>query len=106
MIRVPLSSHANTTQRIELGGVVYALRVRWSERGSCWHLDLADADGAAIVTGMRLTEGFPLLARYRHLSVPAGELVLVDTRDRDGEPTLQDLGERYRLYYFAPGELT
>lgn len=104
--RITTTSYPNTTERVELDGVVYTLRILWSQRAECWHLDLGDADGAPIVSGIRLTESYPLLARYRHLPVPPGELALLDTRALDGEPTLSEMGTRYRLYYFAPGELT
>ncbi len=106
-VRIATSAHPNTTERVELGGVVYTLRLLWSERAACWHLTLGDADGVPIVSGMRVTAGYPLLARYRHLTtIPPGELALIGTRGQDGEPTLDEMGSRYRLYYFAPGELS
>lgn len=97
--RITTTPYPDTTQRVELDGVVYTLRLRWSERGECWHFDLSDADGDAILSGVRLVTGFPLLYRFRYLGVPPGELFFFDLRGLGGQPTLEEMGDRYRLYY-------
>jgi hypothetical protein len=104
--RIVTTPYPNTTQRVELDGVVYTLRLLWSQRGECWHMDLADADGVAILSGIRMVTCFPLLYRFRHLAVPPGELYLFDLRDQAGLPTLEEMGDRYRLYYVDAGGFT
>jgi hypothetical protein len=98
-IRIVTTPYPNTTQRVELDAVVYTLRLLWSQRGQGWHLDMSDADGAPILRGVRLVTCFPLLYRFHHLAVPPGELYFFDLRDLGGEPTLEEMGDRYRLYY-------
>jgi hypothetical protein len=105
-VRIVTTPHPDTTQRVELDGLVYTMRLLWSERGECWHLDLSDADGARIVSGIRMVTGFPLLYRFRHLGVPPGELYFFDLQDAGGQPTLEDMGERFRLYYVDAGGFT
>src|SRR5262245_55138749 len=102
-VRIVTTPYPDTTQRVELDGVLYTLRFMWSGRGSCWHVNLADADGVAIVNGIRLVTSFPLLYRFRYLAVPPGELYFFDLRDMAGKPTLEEMGERYRLYYVDAG---
>lgn len=102
-VRIVTQPYPDSTQRVELSGTVYTLRIYWSERATCWHLDMSDADGERILMGLRLVTGFPLLYRYRHLAVPPGELFLLDQRDVAGLPTLDGMGDRYRLYYVDAG---
>src|SRR5436853_4262837 len=97
--RIETTPYPDTTQRVALTGVLYTLRIYWSQRCSCWHFDLSDVDGVPIVSGVRMVTAFPLLYRFRHLPVPPGELFFVDLRNQAGEPTLEDMGSRYRLYY-------
>lgn len=101
--RIVTTPYPNTTQRVELDGVVYTLRLLWSERGKAWHLDIADAEVVPILSGLRLVTSFPLLYRFRHLPLPPGELYFFDLKDQGGTPTLEEMGERYRLYYVDEG---
>ncbi len=105
-LRIVTTPYPDTTQRVELDGVQYTLRVRWSQRGACWHFDLGDLDGDPILSGVRMVTGFPLLYRFRHLAVPPGELFFFDRRDMAGSPTLEEMGDRYRLYYRDLGGFT
>lgn len=105
-LRIVTTPYPDTTQRVELDGVVYTLRLRWSQRGECWHFDLADSDGVAILSGIRMVTGFPLLYRFRHLPVPPGEFYFFDLRDAGGMPTLDEMGDRYRFYYVDAGGFT
>jgi hypothetical protein len=102
-VRIITRPYPDTTQRVQLDGIVYTLRVYWSQRCSCWHMDMSDVDGTPILSGLRLVTGFPLLYRYHHLAVPAGELFFFDERDQAARPTLEDMGERFRLYYVDAG---
>lgn len=102
-VRIVTTPYPATTQRVALDGVVYTLRIYWSQRCSCWHMDMSDVDGVPILSGLRLVTGWPLLYRYRHLAVPPGEVYFLDLRDESGLPTLEDMGARYRLYYVDAG---
>jgi hypothetical protein len=98
-LRIVTQPAPDSTQRVELSGSVYTLRIYWSQRAQCWHMDMSDADALPIVMGVRLVTLFPLLYRYRHLAVPPGELFVFDRRGLAGKPTLEEMGDRYRLYY-------
>lgn len=102
-VRIVTTPYPDTTQRVPLDGIVYTLRLYWSQRCSSWHMDMSDVDGLPIVSGVRLVTAFPLLYRFRYLPVPPGEMYFLDLRDQAGEPTLEDMGVLYRLYYVDPG---
>jgi hypothetical protein len=103
--RIITTPDPDTTQRVELGGLVYTLRIVWSQRGSCWHLELADSEGTPILYGVRMITLWPLLYRYRYLgTLPPGDLWFLDLREEAAKPTLEDMGDRFRLYYVPDGE--
>lgn len=91
--------YPDTSQDVDLEGVVYNLRFRWAERTEEWHLDLRDAEGDPILLGIKLVTLYPLLRNYRHLVVPPGELFFVDNKDESARPTLDGMGERFKLIY-------
>jgi len=103
--RIVTTPEPDTTQRVPLGDLVYSLRIVWSQRCSCWHLDLADSEGNPLVFGIRLVTLFPLLYRWQYIAgMPPGELWFLDLRDEGAKPTLEDMGDRFRLYYVTDGE--
>lgn len=96
---------ARWRQRTALDGVDYLLTFRWSQRSGCWLLDLADAEGVAIVEGLALLGGTPLLLGVTDTRRPAGDLVVVDTAGGDADPAFDTLGTRVVLLYFTAAEL-
>ena len=100
---------ANTSswsQISALDGVSFVLAFRWSQREGHWILDVADAEGVAIVSGLALVTGQPLLRGVIDPRRPAGELVVVDTTSAwDVDPGFDDLGERFRLAYVSAAEI-
>jgi hypothetical protein len=104
--RIITTPDPDTTQRVQLGELVYVMRIMWSQRAGCWHFDLADSDGNPILYGIRMVTMFPLLYRFRYLgTLPPGDLWFIDLREEGAKPTLEDMGERFRLYYAEDGEL-
>lgn len=96
------------TQTTALDGREYQLTFRWSQRSGRWSLDLADQDGAAIVTGRVLAPSLRLLRGVRDSRCPSGDIVLVDQRSvREGldDPTFTSLGDRHALLYLDGADL-
>lgn len=102
-IRIVTTPEPDTTQRVQLDKSTYALRIVWSQRGECWHMHIADSIGAPLINGLRMVTLYPLLDRFHYLPLPVGELWFLDTRDGEGNPTLEEMGDRYRLYYVTDG---
>jgi hypothetical protein len=79
-------------------GAGYILRTRWHEAEMAgWVLDIARADGTALVSALPLVTGTDLLAQHRHLSLGFGLIVASDI-NVDDVPTLKSLGSSTRLY--------
>lgn len=102
--RIITTPYPDTTQRVQLGTSVYGLRIRWSQRGECWHLDLSDSAGNELLRGLRMVTLWPLLYRFQYNpAVPVGELFFIDVRGEEARPTLEGMGDRFRLYYLDDG---
>ncbi len=95
---IPLSP---TPQRfsITLAGVEYILTVKWNAaQDAGWTVDIADAFGAAILSGVPLVTGADLLAQYAYLNF-GGQLVVQTDHDTDAVPTFDNLGETSHLFF-------
>lgn len=87
-----------------LDGKEYGLELRWNARAGGYLLAISDADGP-VLSGRRVVVGFPLLVRCRSSRRPPGEVLAIDTSDRDLEAGLGDLGARVDLVYVPGAEL-
>jgi hypothetical protein len=100
------ANSARWTQRTSVAGREYELAFDWNERRGRWSLSLADQDGSPIATGVTLVTSYPLLRGVIDPRRPPGDLFIVDTTGlNDLEPGFADLGTRFVLAYFDPGEL-
>jgi hypothetical protein len=93
------------TVRVELDKVEFLFEFRWNARAETWAMAISDASGTVLLAGRRVVVGFPLLARFRDLRLPAGELVAVDTTGADDEARSDDLGSRVVVVYTPAAEL-
>jgi hypothetical protein len=94
---IPLSSTDQVFQ-IPLGGVTYTLTSKWCAPANAWTLDIADANGVALVSGIPLVTGVDLLEQYQYLGI-AGQLVAQTDGDTFAVPTQANLGTGGRLYF-------
>lgn len=97
--RIPTQPYPTTTQQSELDGTTYNFRFRWSERGGCWHMDMHTLDDEVVVLSARLVTGWPLLRRVQRPTRPPGELYMRDLTGKGEEPTFEEFGTRFVLYY-------
>lgn len=97
---------ARWIQRTSLAGRDYVLSFDWIERAGHWIVSIADQDSVDIVTGIVLVVGAALLRGVTDTRCPPGDLLVVDTTGRnDIDPGYTDLGARFQLVYFDPGEI-
>jgi hypothetical protein len=97
---IPLSSTDQVFQ-IPLGGITYTLTSKWCAPMLAWTLDIADANGVALVSGIPLVTGVDLLEQYQYLGI-AGQLVAQTDGDTFAVPTQSNLGVSGRLYFVIP----
>ncbi|AKQ55183.1 Uncharacterised protein [Bordetella hinzii] len=83
MIEIPVLDANDSLTEMELEGVTYFLRLSWNSGAELWTLSIENAYNEVIVAGLAVVPGTPLLAQYRHLAVPAGELVALAPDRRD-----------------------
>lgn len=84
MIRIPVLDANDSLLEIELEGDVFFLRMSWNSEGEFWVLALEDYARNVILAGVRVVPNTPLLAMFRHLALPLGEIYAVlldDTRE-------------------------
>lgn len=94
-----LSTSPVVAWRSTLEGGVYRFRLAYRERHDCWDLQVATATGEVIVDGIRVSEGYPLLAAWSDIRLPPGELVCVDGQGLGAHPTRNDWRSRHFLKY-------
>lgn len=90
---------------VELDRETFKLSFRWNARAAAWFMAIDTPEGSPIQGSKRLAVDFPLNVRSRDARRPAGNLVAVDTSDKQLEAGLEDLGGRVQLLYYVAGEL-
>ena len=96
-VEIPLVAD-NQTFATTINGALYHLSITW--RGIYWVLDLADGNGATIISGMPMITGADLLAQYRYMNLGFSLVVLCDVAGQEN-PTQFDLGTFSHLYVFT-----
>jgi hypothetical protein len=91
--------------QVDLDGVRYGFEFRWNHRAGAWAMSMLDVNGDALLTGIRLCFGGPVLPLSRSLSTPPGELLLVESTAGVGDPTLETLGSQVLLLYMDAAEI-
>lgn len=86
---------------ISLAGITYGLKFRWCTPANCWIVDIADADGNRLISGIPLVTSADLLEQYRYLGI-GGELRVQTDGAIDAVPTYENLGTRGHLYFVTP----
>lgn len=93
--------------QVTLDGVPFGFALRWNERAPAWVLTLSDAQGTVLRAGIRACLGTLLLPPRRPDTLPAGELLLVDTAGTGVDAGLSDFGAdaRVRLVYLEAADV-
>ncbi|MGO9474226.1 MAG: phage baseplate plug protein [Rhodomicrobium sp.] len=96
---IPLQPNAQTFT-IPLAGVTYDMTLHWCDSNQTWVLDIADANGDALVQGIPLVTGADLLAQYGYLGF-GGALECQTDDDSYAVPTYGNLGQTSHLYFLT-----
>ena len=89
----------NQTFSTDLGGTIYRFSLFWRNAvDGGWTIDIADADGNQMVTGVPLLPGGDILAPFKHLEIPGGLYVVTDG-EPETPPSFLNLGETAHLYW-------
>ena len=96
---IPLQPGVPQTFAVVLNGVTYNMTLRWCDPNQAWTLDIADASGNALVSGIALVTGADLLEQYGYLGI-GGRLFVQTDNNADAVPTLANLGIAGHLYWW------
>ncbi len=80
---IPIIDANDSLLEAELDGRTYFLNLSWNSEAALWTLAIENADNELVVSSILLAPNVALLAPYRHLSVPAGEIVAILENDQD-----------------------
>lgn len=87
---------------IPLAGANYTITLEYHNDPELgWTLDLADASGTNMLTGVPLVTGADLLAQYQYLGI-GGSLYVYTDSDPLAVPTPDNLGIDAHLYFATP----
>ncbi len=93
---IPLSSEPQTFQ-IALAGTTYTLTVWWNVVNASWMIDIFDASGNPIVTGIPMVTGADLMEQFQYLNL-GFSLVAQTDNSPDTVPTFDTLGTTSHLF--------
>ncbi|WP_186086040.1 phage baseplate plug family protein [Burkholderia gladioli] len=99
ILEIPLSSDGQTFT-ITLSGTDYTMTVQWRNAIAMWLLDIADASGNPLVSGLPLVTGANLLEQFGYLGFQGG-LWVQGADDPDNLPTYEDMGTGSKLYWIT-----
>lgn len=99
-IEVPITADLpHQSFSVKLDGAVYQLRLRYNSRAGHWALDLTDAAGTALLSGIAIRLGVDLLAQYSDARFPEGKLFAINWVAAYQEPGRSNLGADVVLVY-------
>lgn len=88
------------SQRTQLSGVEYEIKMQWNERSNAWFFSLFWTDGTPIVQNKKAALNSDLLLAVVDPLRPPGTLVLSTPEPGNFlEPNRDQLGENYNLLY-------
>lgn len=107
MLVLPISQNSAWFEfTCELDGIAVTLTFRWNDRSERWFFDLSDAQGNILAASLAAVVGAPLLNHLHHLpGVPPGELLVLDTGNRDEDPSYDSIGRRHVMLYGTTAEI-
>jgi len=99
---IPLRPEAQIVS-VQLGATIYILRLIWVDNPEAgWLLDISNADGEALLTGVPLVAGADLLEQYPDLGF-GGKLFCGSDGDLLTPPRYDNLGVTAHLWW-SPDE--
>lgn len=93
---IPLSGSPETFN-IALAGTTYGFTVRWNVPNASWIIDISDASGNPIVSGIPMVTGADLLEQYAYLGLNFALIAQTDNAP-DAVPTFANLGTTGHLF--------
>lgn len=103
-IVIPLPTDGEGHTLVTLGGTAVELVTRFNYTVGAWCMDILDATGANLITGLALLPGFDLLLPYADLKAELGGMMLVESTPGDHQYP-DRLGYTVQLLWFPVGAM-
>jgi hypothetical protein len=97
---IPLSAEPETFT-IALAGTTYGFTTTWNLPNASWIINISDASGNPIVSGIPMVTGADLLEQFGYLNFGFA-LVAQTDNSPDVVPTFATLGQTSHLYAITP----
>ena len=107
IVTIPLRDDSVFDESVTLDGNEYKLHFYWNQRGQSWFMDISDANGNALVSGIFLAISLPLTMQYKHIDgMPQGDFLVRDDNPKNMsiEAGRHDFtqGRNLQLIYWNP----
>lgn len=97
---IPLRPIAQTLTTF-LRATQYGLTLKWNDPAQCWMMDIADANGNQVISGLPVVTGADILEQFAYLDVGKGGMITQTDHDADAIPTYENLGVQSHVYYLT-----
>lgn len=102
MFEIPVSADAAQVFTTQLGDFRYVFDIQWNDRSQQFSLTLSNEDTQQVYfEGLPIVLGTDLLEPYNYA---IGSLLVIDTSNTGREATLDDFGDRVKIYWFTEDE--
>lgn len=104
ILELPFDSTPSRSFVSQLGDRKFRFDTRFNDRSGVWTMDLSDdTTKAVLLQGVPLLIGQNLLEPY---NLGIGGLVVIDTSNRGREATVDDLGDRVKVFWVSKDEVS
>ncbi len=97
---IPLTPEAQTFTT-QLLNATYKMTLLWNSASNSWVLDIADKNGAPLISGIPVVANTDLLAPFGHMNF-GGTLIAQTDNSPNIPPTYDNLGSTGHLYFTTP----
>jgi len=100
-----IPSDGNYRFTTALAEVQFTFDVRWNVREGAWYFDMYDADGVAMVSGIKIVLGAYLGRQSAHPWFTENVLAAIDLTLEERDATFDDLGVRVLVQHYPAEDL-
>lgn len=98
---VSLTSDGQNTTILNLSTGLFSLTTKYNYSAQCWMMDLRNADGTDIITGVMLVPNIDLLLPYPAIRESVGTFLIIEQNSGD-YMNPDGLGSSIMMLWFSP----
>lgn len=102
IFEIPIAPNGNAFEiEIDIETFTFRLQFDWHKFTNRWHLNIFDQN-VPVKLGLKIVCNVILLQDIPKDKKPKGYLMFQDTQQTQEIPSFEELGSRFKLYYFEP----